>query len=95
MRIAFVAPEHGRPRTRSKRCWPDDRGFRHDARRSTVGDETPRIIIMVSKFDHCLEHLLYQIRVGWLKAEVVGIVSNHEDGRAAAEAAGIPYHSGP
>ena len=31
----------------------------------------PRIIIMVSKFDHALLHLLYQIRVGWLNAEAV------------------------
>jgi formyltetrahydrofolate deformylase len=58
-------------------------------------DEIPRIIIMVSKFDHCLEHLLYQIRVGWLRAEVVAIVSNHEAGRAAAETAGIPYYLWP
>ena len=37
---------------------------------------------MVSKFDHALLHLLYQIRVGWLDAEVAAIVSNHEDSRA-------------
>ena len=58
-------------------------------------DETPRIIIMVSKFDHCFEHLLYQIRVGWLKAEVVAVVSNHETARAAADAAGLPFHLWP
>lgn len=52
----------------------------------------PRIIIMVSKFDHAMLHLLYQIRVGWLDADVVAMVSNHEDSRATAEAAGIPYH---
>lgn len=58
-------------------------------------EETPRMIIMMSKFDHCLAHLLYQIRVGWLRAEIVAIVSNHEAGRAAAEAAGLPYHLWP
>ncbi|MCO5146584.1 MAG: formyltetrahydrofolate deformylase [Aquamicrobium sp.] len=52
----------------------------------------PKIIVMVSKFDHALLHLLYQIRVGWLDAEVAAIVSNHEDSRAEAESAGIPYH---
>ena len=52
----------------------------------------PRIILMVSKFDHALLHLLYQIRVGWLDAEVVAIVSNHEDSRGTAEYAGIPFH---
>jgi formyltetrahydrofolate deformylase len=61
----------------------------------TDADKLPRIIIMVSKFDHCFEHLLYQIRVGWLKATVSAVVSNHEAGRAAAEAAGIPYHVWP
>lgn len=55
----------------------------------------PKIIIMVSKFDHAMLHLLYQIRVGWLDAEVVAIVSNHEASRATAEAEGIPYHCWP
>ena len=43
---------------------------------------------MVSKFDHALLHLLYQIRVGWLRAEVVAIVSNHADARRIADAIG-------
>ena len=47
---------------------------------------------MVSKFDHTLLHLLYQIRVGWLDAEVVAIVSNHEDSRKTADYEGIPFH---
>ena len=52
----------------------------------------PRLIIMVSKFDHALLHLLYQVKAGWLNAEVVAIVSNHEDSRATAELEGVPYH---
>lgn len=59
------------------------------------GDRTPRILVLVSKFDHCLQNLLYQIRVGWLRAEVAAIVSNHEDSRTTAERAGIPYHCWP
>jgi formyltetrahydrofolate deformylase len=55
----------------------------------------PKIIAMVSRFDHALLHLLYQIRVGWLDAEVVAIVSNHEDSRRTAEIEGIPYHYWP
>ena len=45
----------------------------------------PKMIVMVSKFDHALLHLLYQIRVGWLDAEVVAIVSNHEASRRTAD----------
>ncbi|TIP54993.1 MAG: formyltetrahydrofolate deformylase, partial [Mesorhizobium sp.] len=51
--------------------------------------------IMVSKFDHALLHLLYQIRVGWLNAEVVAVVSNHEDNQKTAELEGIPFHYWP
>ncbi|SFJ81084.1 formyltetrahydrofolate deformylase [Celeribacter neptunius] len=62
-----------------------------------VEDETrkPKIIIMVSKFDHAMLHLLYQIKVGWLDAEVAAIVSNHEDARTIAEQEGIPFHCWP
>jgi formyltetrahydrofolate deformylase len=55
----------------------------------------PKIVIMVSKFDHAMLHLLYQIRVGWLGAEVAAIVSNHEEGRRTAELEGVTYHLWP
>lgn len=55
----------------------------------------PKIIIMVSKFDHAMLHLLYQIRVGWMDAEVVAIVSNHADSKRTAEIEGVPYHHWP
>jgi formyltetrahydrofolate deformylase len=51
-----------------------------------------KIVVMVSKFDHALLHLLYQIRVGWLDAEVAAIVSNHEHSRATADYEAIPFH---
>lgn len=55
----------------------------------------PKILVMVSKFDHALLHLLYQIRVGWLDAEVVAIVSNHADSARTAEIEGIAFHHLP
>ena len=36
-----------------------------------------RVLLMVSKFDHCLGDLLYRNRIGELDMDVVGIVSNH------------------
>ena len=91
MRIAFTAPEGlGRPALDAV-FTPMSAEFDMTTvitRRSDV----PRLVIMVSRFDHCLEHLLYQIRVGWLNARVVAIVSNHETARASAERAGIPFH---
>ncbi|MBO0662381.1 formyltetrahydrofolate deformylase [Jiella sp. MQZ9-1] len=55
----------------------------------------PKIIAMVSSFDHALLHLLYQIRTGWLNAEVVAIVSNHEASRPTAERNDIPFYHWP
>ncbi|MGH0003994.1 formyltetrahydrofolate deformylase [Pseudovibrio ascidiaceicola] len=55
----------------------------------------PKVIIMVSRFDHALLHLLYQIKVGWLDADVVAIVSNHADSQGVAEHEGIPFYHWP
>jgi formyltetrahydrofolate deformylase len=52
----------------------------------------PNVLILVSKFGHCLHELLYQHQSGTLKMQVSGIVSNHEDMRPVADFYGIPYH---
>ncbi|MET0430670.1 MAG: formyltetrahydrofolate deformylase [Microvirga sp.] len=36
-----------------------------------------KVLILVSKFDHCLADLLYRWRIGELSMDIVGIVSNH------------------
>ncbi len=54
-----------------------------------------KVMIMVSKFDHCLNDLLYRYRIGALPMEVTAIVSNHPDAQPQADAAGIPYHHIP
>ena len=54
-------------------------------------DDHRRILIMVSKFDHCLEDLLYYYSIGDLHVDIPLIVSNHEDCRAVAEAHNIPF----
>ncbi len=36
-----------------------------------------KVLLMVSKFDHCLVDLLYRTRIGELPLEIVGIASNH------------------
>jgi formyltetrahydrofolate deformylase len=51
-----------------------------------------RVIVMVSRFDHCLEDILYRRRVGALAIDIPAIVSNHEDARATAERNGVPFH---
>jgi formyltetrahydrofolate deformylase len=59
------------------------------------GKERSRVMILVSKLDHCLEDLLYRQRIGELPMDVTGIVSNHPDMRAIAERHGIAYYLMP
>lgn len=40
-------------------------------------DRPRRVLLMVSKFDHCLADLLYRWRIGELPMDPVAIVSNH------------------
>jgi formyltetrahydrofolate deformylase len=39
--------------------------------------ERQRVLLLVSKFDHCLSDLLYRHRIGELAMDVAGIISNH------------------
>ncbi len=55
-------------------------------------NEVPKVIIMVSKFDHCLVDLLYRVKTGELKAKIVAIISNHSDTEMLANSYGIPFH---
>ncbi|MBS0545381.1 MAG: formyltetrahydrofolate deformylase [Proteobacteria bacterium] len=57
--------------------------------------ERPKVLIMVSKLDHCLRDLLYRWRIGELPIDIVAIVSNHPDLERLAAAEGIPFHHLP
>jgi formyltetrahydrofolate deformylase len=54
-----------------------------------------RTLIMVSRFGHCLNDLLYRYRIGALPIAIPAIVSNHPDFRTLVEANGIPFHHLP
>lgn len=54
-----------------------------------------RMAILVSRYDHCLVDLLWRWRRGELEAEIVAVLSNHDDLRAEVEPAGVPYHHVP
>ena len=60
-----------------------------------TGEEPERILVMVSRMGHCLNDLIFRWRGGNLGGELVAVVSNHQDLRPMAEAAGLPFHHVP
>jgi len=59
------------------------------------GAHRTRVLILVSKLDHCLEDLLYRQRIGELNMEIAGIVSNHLSMQALAGQHSVPFHHLP
>ena len=59
-------------------------------------DSLRKVVLMVSKFDHCLGDLLYRTRIGELPIEVVAIIGNHPREALSISLIGdIPYHHFP
>jgi formyltetrahydrofolate deformylase len=55
-----------------------------------------RVMLLVSKFDHCLADLIYRWRIGELPMEITGIVSNHaREHIASTDLGDLPFHHMP
>ena len=50
-----------------------------------------RVLVMVSKFGHCLNDLLFRARTGDLPVEIVAVVSNHTDHEELVKWHDIPF----
>lgn len=61
----------------------------HDANRR------PKVLIMVSKLEHCLADLLFRWRMGELKMDIVAIASNHETLEPMARQHALPFYHLP
>jgi formyltetrahydrofolate deformylase len=53
--------------------------------------DRPRVLIMVSSYDHCLEDLLYRHRIGELAMDITAIVSNHVTLQPVAAQHRVPF----
>ncbi|MDF9813805.1 formyltetrahydrofolate deformylase [Streptomyces sp. SPB162] len=60
-----------------------------------AADQKMRVVLMVSKFGHCLNDLLFRTRIGALPVEIAAVVSNHTDFEELAGSYGIPFHHIP
>ena len=58
-------------------------------------DQKMRIVLMVSKFGHCLNDLLFRSRIGALPVEIAAVVSNHTDFEELVGSYGIPFRHIP
>jgi formyltetrahydrofolate deformylase len=51
-----------------------------------------KVVVMVSRFGHCLNDLLYRSRIGALPVEIAAVISNHMDYQKVVVNQDIPYH---
>jgi formyltetrahydrofolate deformylase len=92
MRVVFSMDEAG-PFRRDFAALAAQQGM-HWTLRSTA--ERRKVLLLVSKFDHCLGDLMYRHRIGELNMDVVGIISNHPQSALKLSVIGdIHYHHFP
>lgn len=51
-----------------------------------------KVLIMVSRFDHCLNDLIYRWKIGALPIDIVAVISNHMDFQKLVVSHDIPFH---
>ncbi|EHH03616.1 formyltetrahydrofolate deformylase [Agrobacterium tumefaciens CCNWGS0286] len=56
------------------------------------GGKHMKVLLMVSRFGHCLNDLLYRWKIGALPIDIVGVVSNHFDYQKVVVNHDIPFH---
>jgi formyltetrahydrofolate deformylase len=58
-------------------------------------EDRMRVVLMVSKFGHCLNDLLFRARIGALPVDIAAVVSNHTDFAELAGSYDVPFHHIP
>jgi formyltetrahydrofolate deformylase len=94
MRVSFSAPPSLDRDGARRMLAPVIERFRMTSALHPIA-ERMRVLILVSKFGHCLNDLLYRHRVGALKIDIPAIVSNHRDFYQLAASHDIPFHHLP
>ena len=91
MRVEFEGP---RAESLAEFFSPLAEQFEMEAR-LVPGDHIKRMAVFVSKEDHCLQELLWQVRSGDLGAEIAMVIGNHADLADSCQAFGVPFHHVP
>jgi len=61
----------------------------------TDGEDRMKVMLMVSRFGHCLNDILYRWKIGALPIDIVAVISNHFDYQKLVVNHDIPFHHIP
>jgi len=91
MRVSFTSQEGVSAEEIFEGFKPIGDRFEMDYEFSTSRDRT-KVLLMVSRFGHCLNDLLYRWKIGALPIDIVGVISNHFDYQKVVVNHDIPFH---
>ncbi|ESX28782.1 formyltetrahydrofolate deformylase [Mesorhizobium sp. LSJC264A00] len=91
MRVSFISEEGVGQADVVKGLKPIAEEFAMD---TEIHDPTKRmkVLLMVSRFGHCLNDLLYRWKIGALPIDIVGVVSNHFEYQKVVVNHDVPFH---
>ena len=93
MRVAFSSSQPIDPVDGAFALLAEEFSMKYAIREQT---QRQRVLILVSKFDHCLVDLLYRLHIGEIDMTVTGIISNHPRATfGALDLGDIPFHHLP
>ncbi len=91
MRITFISERGAELEALTEGLRPVAEEFEMEAEIHDASNRM-KVMIMVSRFGHCLNDLLYRQRIGALPIEITGVVSNHLDYQKQVVNQDIPFH---
>ncbi|NTJ43156.1 formyltetrahydrofolate deformylase [Agrobacterium larrymoorei] len=91
MRVSFISEEGVSLAEIKEGFNPVAECFKMEADIFNDGERT-KTLLMVSRFGHCLNDLLYRWKIGALPIDIVGVVSNHFDYQKVVVNHDIPFH---
>lgn len=91
MRVGFISEEGVEKQELETSFQPIAEKFEMDVQ-FYHEDQRTKVILMVSRFGHCLNDLLYRWKIGALPIDIVAVVSNHFDYQKVVVNHDIPFH---
>ncbi|MGV1872938.1 formyltetrahydrofolate deformylase [Agrobacterium rosae] len=91
MRVSFISEEGESMDALKVGFTPIATEFGMEANIYSDGERT-KTLLMVSRFGHCLNDLLYRWKIGALPIDIVGVVSNHFEYQKVVVNHDIPFH---